>query len=806
MFSNNLLAGVSGQGGGYTIDNSLRFNDNDSAYLSRTPASAGNRKTWTWSGWVKRGNIGTFQTIFSNYNGAPSNGHEEFIFLENDTLQISATDNNVTNTYVYVLNQVFRDSSGWYHLVVSTDTTNATASDRVKIYVNGQRITSFTTQTNPTQDYQTPINRTTPHDIGAVNFTGGGYYFDGYMADVNFIDGQALTADDFGEINATTGEWVPKKYSGTYGTNGFYLQFKNGAALGDDTSGNTNDWTPINLASTDQMVDTPTNNFAVLNPLDKSAAINLSEGNLKTTLSSPPGVNVIAYGTVGVSSGKWYMETTLNAFSYSGNGAAGISGMHDGSNRVGAAYSTGSSSWFAFSEGSSTALSFSGSAVGMVMQIAIDLDAGKLWVGKDGVWNGSGDPDTGANPDRTFTPSGTYKMSAEPYRDGTGYWLLTVNAGADSSFAGLKTRQGNTDANGIGDFYYTPPTGYLSLCTDNLPEPAIVDSETQFNVVTYTGDGNTGRAVTGVGFQPDFVWIKRRDGADGHIINDSVRGVAKNLFPFSNIAENTTAYLSSIDVDGFTLDIVANATNASGASYVAWCWKAGGTAVSNTDGSITSQVSANVDAGFSIVGYTGNSTSGATIGHGLNSAPEVVIAKTRTTTANWHVYTKETGAANVLLLDSTAALYTGNATWWNNTDPNSTVVTLGNGSGTNSSSAMIAYCFHSVESFSKFGSYVGNGSANGPFVYTGFRPAFVMIKRTDSSDEWAMHDSARPSYNPANLRLLANGSGAELSTQPIDLTANGFKVRSTAPSHNASGGTYIYMAFAEAPFKNAVAR
>ena len=583
MFSNNLLAGVSGQGGGYTIDNSLRFNDNDSAYLSRTPASAGNRKTWTWSGWVKRGNIGTFQTIFSNYNGAPSNGHEEFIFLENDTLQISATDNNVTNTYVYVLNQVFRDSSGWYHLVVSTDTTNATASDRVKIYVNGQRITSFTTQTNPTQDYQTPINRTTPHDIGAVNFTGGGYYFDGYMADVNFIDGQALTADDFGEIDATTGEWFPKAYEGTYGTNGFYLEFKDGAALGDDTSGNTNDWTPTNLASTDQMLDTPTNNFATLN--STATTMTLSEGNLKETTSVTSNWQS-AISTIGVSSGKWYFETcapqALSDPPYAGIGITTDSnfGARTGSNYLG----NSADSWsylnpaLKYTNGSGTSYG-STFTNGDVIGCALDMDAGTVTFYKNNVSQGvafTGLTGTMFCGSTCYTVSGTASNN--------------INFGQDSSFAGLKTRQGNTDANGKGDFYYTPPAGgYLALCTDNLPAPTIEQPETQFNVVTYTGTG-VSHAVTGVGFQPDFVWIKNRSSVTSNRLYDVVRGAGQQLKSDTTDAESTTSGFTSFDSDGFTVT-VGTAHNLSGDSYVAWCWKAGGTAVSNTDGSITSPVS-----------------------------------------------------------------------------------------------------------------------------------------------------------------------------------------------------------------------
>jgi hypothetical protein len=458
-----------GGGGGYSISNSLRFNDNDSAYLSRTPSSTSDTRTWTWSGWVKRGNIGGRQFLFSA--GTDGNNHTFLRFNSTDEIYFITVSSGIVYGQATTLS-VLRDPSGWYHITIAFDASNATGSNRLKIYVNGeeQPISITTTIANNTNYHK--INRSNAHNIGARAFVNTSDMLDAYLAEINFIDGQALTADAFGRIDADTGEWSPKEYSGTYGTNGFYLAFEDGSSLGDDTSGNTNDWTPTNLASTDQMLDTPTNNFAVLNPLDSSAT--LSEGNLKTYLSSAVG-SAQCYGTIAVSSGKWYMETTPNNFSYSGNGVAGVSGFHDKTNRFGGAFSSGSSSWTATAGGSGVALGFSGSAVGVIMNIAIDFDSGKLWIGRNGVWNGSGDPSTGANPDITFTPSGTYYPYSEPYRDGVGYWLLTENFGQDSSFAGIHTRQGNTDANGIGDFYYTPPTGYLALCTENTGGNPIAD-------------------------------------------------------------------------------------------------------------------------------------------------------------------------------------------------------------------------------------------------------------------------------------------------------------------------------------------
>jgi len=791
------IAALGGGGGGYSISNSLRFNDNDSAYLTRTPASAGNRKTWTWSGWVKRGNL-VNGTLFHAGGGTTDTTWLDFGF-NGDRLRLS-----LYNTVLRTSTAVLRDSSGWYHIVVHLDTTQSTASNRVKIYLNGVEITVFDDNNNPTLNGDYAVNTTTQHNLGRSRVSS---YFDGYLAEINFIDGQALTADDFGQIDATTGEWSPKKYSGTYGTNGFYLEFKDGAALGDDTSGNTNDWTPTNLASTDQMLDTPTNNFAVLNPLDNSTGYNLTlaEGNLKC-ITPGSGQSYSQYATMHIpTTGKWYFEYNITqkdiispgffrlqlmdenntevldlGYAYSGSGVVNYNGFYE-------FYTNGEG---AFTQNQSD-----------IIGISVNRDTGMAYLYRNGVLVISGDISS------TTTEIAILFVG----RNGGTSNIDVLNFGQDSSFAGVKTRQGNTDANGIGDFYYTPPTGYLALCTDNLPEPAIVDSETQFNVVTYTGDGTTSNPIT-VGFQPDFVWIKRRDAVQSHVLSDSVRGAGLILVSDASIAEvSEPSQFVSFDSSGFTVGTTGGTlTNASGSPYVAWCWKAGGTAVTNTDGSITSQVSANVDSGFSIVSYTGNGTGGATVGHGLTQAPEMVIVKRRNNTGGWLVYNKQILATKYLALNLTIA-ETTLSTVWNNTEPTSSVFSIGTDAGVNgNTNTFIAYCFHSVDGFSKFGSYVGNGSTNGPFVYTGFRPAFLMVKRTDSTSPWLMYDNERNTFNQTDNLLRANTSQAETGSGELDFLSNGFKYRGSSTNAdyvtNVSGGTYIYMAFAEAPFKNAVAR
>ena len=778
MLIKALAAAAGNFGGEYTIDNSLRFNDNDSANLSRTPSVAGNRKTWTWSGWVKRGNLGDnylFTTTDANINEAM------FLFFGADNLRYWDSKQG-SQGVVLQSNAVFRDVSGWYHIVLMVDREAATPADRAKLYVNGEEL-SYSATSYPNQNENSFVNATETHYISADP-----NYFDGYMAEINFIDGQALTPDDFGEINEDTGEWSPIEYAGTYGTNGFYLPFDGNA---NDSSGNGNNWTENNLASTDYMIDTPSTNFSVLNPLDNGGST-ISNGNLEHTSTNTSWKST--RGTIAVNSGKWYWEGVFTA-----GGTASADGIGFALGSASLTSFSGDTHSYGYIQNGVTLADGGGSVAygdsyttNDIIGIALDLDAGTCTFYKNNVSQG-----------QAFSGlSGTFFPFSDTYDNSK--WNL--NFGADSSFAGNKTRQGNTDANGIGDFYYTPSAGYLALCSDNLPAPAIEQPETQFNVVTYTGTGGT-QAITGVGFQPDFVWIKGRSVAYNHLVFDSVRGVQKALH--TNLTNATSTYtnaLSSFDADGFTYG--ADCTgNQSGASYVAWCLKAGGTAVTNTDGTITSQVSANVDAGFSIVGYTGTG-SNASVGHGLSVTPDLVIVKNRDFVDNWRVWhTDLSGGTYYLNLNATSA-QASNSSFFTGL-PTTSVFNIGTDNSLNrSGDDHIAYCFHSVEGFSKFGSYVGNGSStDGPFVYTGFKNAFVLVKRTNSTSNWVIIDNERIGYNIDNKLLYPNLSNAE-STGGVtmDLLSNGFKPRFSGADYNASGGTYIYMAFAEHPFNYATGR
>ena len=325
-----------------------------------------------------------------------------------------------------------------------------------------------------------------------------------------------------------------------------------------------------------------------------------------------------------------------------------------------------------------------------------------------------------------------------------------------------------------------------------------------FNTKLYTGNGGT-QSITGVGFQPDFTWIKSRSAGSWHHMGDVVRGADKRLQTNSTNAESTvTTGITSWDSDGFSLGSNGD-TNASSETFASWNWKANGTGVANTDGSISSTVSANTTSGFSIVSWTSlASGSNYTVGHGLGSTPAMIIVKGRHESNSWQVYHhKNTSAPETEYLDLSTADATADYPVWNDTAPTSSVFTCGTWSGFDAGGTMIAYCFADVQGFSKFGSYTGNGNADGTFVYTGFKPAFVLLKHSSGgTDNWNLYDNKRLGYNANYSFLVPNESNAEntgATTAPLDLLSNGFKIRASTGHSNSSGETYIYMAFAEQP-------
>jgi len=782
----------------YQISRSLRFNSADTTYLNRTPASAGNRQIWTWSAWVKRSGVGADQAIFF----AGTSGNNNTIrFNTDETMYVFRYDGSIT--WGLSTTQVFRDFSAWYHIVVAYDSTQATSTNRVKLYVNGTQVTAFTSSTYPSLNLNSDVNNTVDHRIGNNS---GSNYFNGYETETYLIDGQALTPSSFGETNANTSVWQPKAFTGTYGTNGFYLNFSDNsnttaATLGKDYSGNGNNWTPNNFSVTagagnDSLVDSPTSyggdtgtggdvrgNYSTLNPLDYSlqATTTFSNGNLDVSIPYSVGYTN-AQSTFSVSSGKWYCEVTPTNI----NGA--MIGICDASvNTFDKKNFTSASWWGYFLNGNkynnNTASAYGASfTTNDVIGIALDMDTGAV----------------------TFYKNGTSQGVAFNTNISGKTIQISLNNGSGSA------TQTYTVNFGQRPFAYAAPISFKALCTQNLPTPAIgATTATQagkfFNPILYTGNGLV-QSATGVGFQPDFVWIKGRSGATDHALYDAVRGVQKQIESNNTDAETTEVTgLTAFNSDGFTTGVLAQ-LNTSAATYVAWNWKANGAGSTNTTGSITSTVSASATSGFSVVTYTGTGTTG-TIGHGLSVAPSMYIVKCRSNaTTNWYTYHISIGNTGALGLNLTDATITSSA-FWNNTSPTSSVFTISGASGelNGSGRTYVVYCFAPVAGYSTFGSYTGNGSADGPFVFTGMRPAYVMIKRTDSTSAWYVWDTKRDTYNVVTNTLLPNTSGAETSATSIDDLSNGFKCRS-ATVVNASGGTYIYMAFAEVPLKFALAR
>ena len=812
--------------GGYEIANSVRFDDATSAHMTMTPGAAGDRRLWTWSAWVKQATPANGTNQIGMFGSYTNNNDTVNIQIDGTAGHFHFEDYTGSYNALQVTEAKLLDYSAWYHLMVVLDTAQSTAANRVKMYINGVLAVTKTggSHAYPDQNAQLKIANNAQHQIGITN---GAYHFDGYMADINFVDGAALTPASFGETG-DYGEWKPIDTSDlTFGDEGFHLDFKlptaNATNLGKDTSGNSNNFALANIAATDQMIDSPTNNFCTLNHLQKfvTNVPTQTEGALKTICGSVnTGSKHCIAGTMGMTSGKWYFEVLIGDTANSHFSHIGVANSDDilfsgllntiansGNVPWDSAYGWGFDGYNGNKEHNNSQASYGSQvSLGDIIGVAVDMDNGKIWFAENNTFLNSGDPAAGSNAAYTNV-AGTILPVVSTQDGATAF--VTMNFGQDSTFAGGDTSGASaSDSGGIGDFYYAPPSGFLALCASNLPDTGVIPSE-YFNTVLWTGN-DTARTISGVGFQPDFNWIRNRDIVTNHLLFDAVRGASKSLRSDSTAAEGSasdeqTGYVS----DGFTLS-TGEDVNGNAEKIVAWNWKANGAGSSNTEGSInTGGTSANTDAGFSISTYTGNATEGATIGHGLSKAPTWMLVK-KLTSGGWFVYHQFNTAApetDELNLEVTEATQ-DSANIWNDTAPTTTVMSLGNNGGVNANNvAFVLYCWHDVEGFSKFGGYTGNGVADGPFIYTGFRPAFVLTKVTNAADDWSIADNKRSPFNVAGKSLRPNSTAVEDSAADIDILSNGFKVRQ-ADSHRINYGadTFIYMAFAENPFKYANGR
>jgi hypothetical protein len=759
----------------YSVPYSLRFRYSNNASLSRTGVvSPTNDKVYTWSAWVKLAFMGSdpdYGTLFSGYTASSDTGRLTIRIYQN-TLQVGgwATNWRITSA-------LFRDPSAWYHIVIAFDTTNATAADRIKIYVNGTQITSFSTSNNPALNATTGLNNaSTAQRLGLDAPAASSYHYDGYMAEVNFIDGQALTPSSFGQTDSATGAWVPKKYSGTYGTNGFYLKFADAsaataAAIGKDSSGNGNNWTPSGISVTsgttfDQMLDTPTLNYAVMNPLDLSGtAATFQWANLQVTRSGASQAQ--AYCSIQMSSGKWYCEMTAGADVASLSPGIIVGTANAAANR----YLGQDSFTYGYdpdgrkvNSGTYTAYGNTWTA-GDIIGIILDADNGKLYFSKNGTVQNSGDPVAGTNA--AFTGlTGPYRFSASLENGGIG----------DFNF-------------GQRAFSYTPPSGFKALNTANLPTPSIKKSSLYMDATLRTGTGATA-SVSSLGFQPDWVWIKSRSNATAHNLFNSVRGATKGIQTTGPNAEYTDANsLTAFNANGYSLgtDASSRGVNIITNTYVDWAWKESTT------------------AGLDILSWTGNGAGPRTINHALGVTPEFMMLR-GTDARVWACwFNSMTSAAYYLDLGS-VAVETLDTTIFDSTAPTSTTFRVGSYNNVNAV-AYVGYFFSSIAGFSQIGSYTGNASTDGPFVWCGFRPKFVMVKAVDIATGWFMANPSN-SANEVIVRVFSDSALGEASNvYGLDLLSNGFKVRApTGYSLNNSGNKYAFIAFAENPFKYARAR
>ena len=650
----------------------------------------------------------------------------------------------------------------WYHICAER------YNNIMTLYVNG-KATQFSDVTgNSYSTAGTPAS-SAEYALSLGAQSNGSYPVDGYITDARVYDGIA-------------------KYKGSFDVN--------------------KPWTPVGIEDFRVVPDTCKNNFATYNPLRKASNQTLSDGNLTCTQSGS--VWGAASSTIGMdeSSGKYYVEYRVADTQYSYIGIANADSLIFDLATIASGYSymgATSNDWgYLSSTGGlrhNTGYSQTGGAVlsaGDILGITFDTSNKQAKWYKNGVLQ------------YTETLTGNY-----PFFFGGGSYTSSniVNFGQNPSFSGKTTAGTNADDSGKGLFKYAPPSGFLALCEDNLPTPAIADPGDHFKTVLYEGNGVARHPVSGVGFKPDFVWLKGREGSSlNHILCDSVRGVKRTLFTNNQLAEYTDRGVNSFDEDGFTLFYPGGDENNDGIEYVAWCWKAGGPAVTNTDGSINSSVSVNRDAGFSIVSYTGNNTNNTTVGHGLGKTPAFVVTKSRSNTQSpaWHTSHVSLAANYDLALDSTTAAWQPASNGWHELT-NSSVFTLKNGSsdGNNvnrSGDAYIAYCWAEIEGYSKIGSYEGNGSADGPFVYCGFKPAFLIRKSSTSVVGWYITDSARNPNNPVNTFLDTKDHDPDGTGTAVDFLSNGFKLRNADAGTNYDNQTYIYIAFAESPFQTANAK
>ncbi len=797
---------ASGSAKEYEIGKSLRFRASTGAYLTRVFPMTSASAPLTLSFYIQRGSLGA-QRLYHAFSGTAWYS-TVLEFTAADKLRLYTSYGQSTTLYGWTTTRVFRDTSKPIHIQISIDTRIAGQQSR-RLFVNGVEETSFAPEANGynllNMDHY--ICYSGGSGYNAFGGESAGTYFDGYLSEFIAVYGTAhSTVAPFLRYDTATSSWKPRKFTGTFGASGFYLPFNDGSNLTElcrDRSGNGQDWTAKAVSLTagityDWMDSTPTDVFCNLNAVNLYNAPTITDAN--TAITGATAVHRNAMGTLPIVRPIYFEVTQGGVTGASRAGYFGVASTPDAqdhtypgadANSWGVGYYISTNYIYHAGSGYSVAGT---PAAGMVYGVAVDPVSGKIWFSINGGWV-SGDPTTGTSPSYSNIPSTVWAI-VDAYQTGPHH----VNFGQRP-------------------FAYAPPAGFGMLHTKNLPVPSVAGRQPHqhFNVLTWVGaDAAQPRTLSGLGFQPGLVWAKARSAAYSHQVFDSARGAGLSVAPDTPAAEvpyNSTGYINSFMPGGFsTTNGATNNTmfNNAGVVYAAWNWRAGDTLVANNAGTIPAYLRANTVAGMSVVTYNGSGADG-TVGHGLGQAPKLILIKSRGPgTADWIVYHVGLTSAAYYLSLSTDAAQTLGATVFNSTAPTSSVFSVGTSGLTNASgSSYVAYCFAEIPDFSKMGTYLGNGTTLGRFVWCGFKPRFVLIKAVNAAGttSWAIFDALRNEDNPVELALFAQENYVEGTyASAIDFLAGGFKIRSTISSLNTSGTTYAYYAIAEQPFLYANAR
>jgi hypothetical protein len=767
------------------IANSLVLDSSEPEYLSQTLAAGDNTLLWTFSCWFKRGrSTGDFHTFFSA--GTLSTNYTDILLDNADRLVFRHRDISGFNFEIETFAR-FRDVSAWHHLVVQYDSAQGTAADRATLWVDGVELIEFDTGSFPGASDATDINTATPHYIGQR--PDGVFHFDGHLAEIHFADGTAYTPTDFGEQNNNS--WQPKEVSITYGTNGFKQEFLTSGDMGDDTSGNANDWTLNGIAAANQRVDSPTHNHGTLNQNDTGSLGTVTSGGRILTGTGSHGMARSTFMLP--QTGKWYWETDAISAPLDGPRSGVTSMTHPRNSEVGET----DESWGLRNQsgtvlslrhnGSDTAFTDTGTfQTGDYVMHAVDMDTLELWIGLNGTWLDSGDPANGTGSHVTLNR-----------RE-----IIPAISVANTQVLEFRTQD--------SDYEGTKPSGFSSLQVNELSEPTIIDPSLYFDIVEWSGDSSNPRVISGLNFDPDMVWIKSHDIATSHVITDSERGVPEGWFTDVTVAPQAAPLngeVSALGTEQFTVDAGGtsdNSVNDSTSDYTAFVWKK------------------DALAGFDMQTWVGTGVA-KTETHALGVIPDFILTKNRDTVSDAFVLAmRSLNTASAPLPDpetdrgqlSVNSAFGDLNTAWDDTAPTDSVFTVGSATGTNESpDDYIGYLWAEVEGFSKFVSYRGDGLNEGPFIYTQGKPKFALIKDINDNNEWMMffpntefHGKSSQGSQGVDNWFNANTNGIiqEASgTTFVTFCNNGIKIHSSGFDTNRSGNEYLVMVFNETPFKYA---